>query len=44
VWPLPPNGPVTITFEWPARDMTAGSAEIDGAAIPQAGETSTKLW
>jgi hypothetical protein len=44
VWPLPPDGPVTITFEWPARNITAASAEVDGTAIRQAGETSTKLW
>ncbi|TMB45351.1 MAG: hypothetical protein E6J53_06385 [Chloroflexi bacterium] len=44
VWPLPPDGPVTITFEWPARNITAASGEVDGAAIRQAGETSTKLW
>ena len=44
VWPLPPDGPVTITCEW--ADLWSGSvtADVDGTAIRRAGENSKQLW
>jgi hypothetical protein len=44
IWPLPPDGPVTITCEWPAGGVPDGSAELDGSAIRRAGESSQRLW
>jgi hypothetical protein len=43
-WPLPPNGPVALTVEWPAAEIAANDVEIDGAAIRRAGLASKKLW
>jgi hypothetical protein len=44
VWPLPPEGNLTLTCEWPARGITLIEHELDGAAIRRAGESSTGLW
>jgi hypothetical protein len=44
VWPLPPQGPVTITCEWAELWSGEVSADVDGAAIRRAGESSEKLW
>ena len=43
VWPLPPDGPVTLTLSWAARHITA-AVELDGTAIRQAGTSSRDLW
>lgn len=44
IWPLPPDGPVTVKCRWPVGDVPDGQVEIDGAAIRSAGESSAKLW
>jgi hypothetical protein len=44
IWPLPPDGPLTITCEWPAGGIPFASEEFDGAAIRKAGESNTRLW
>jgi hypothetical protein len=44
VWPLPPDGPLTITCHWPGGGVPDGSVEIDGSAIRRAGQRSQKLW
>ncbi len=44
VWPLPPDGNLTLTCEWPARGMPLTEHELDGAAIRRAGESSPDLW
>ena len=44
VWPLPPDGPLTIGCHSPARGLPDGSVEVDGSAIRRAGQTSQKLW
>lgn len=44
VWPLPPDGPVTITLEWPRHWDGAVTSEVDGTAIHKAGESSERLW
>ena len=44
VWPLPPDGPMTITCEWPLGGIASGEVVVDGTRIRQAGEVSEKLW
>ena len=44
VWPLPPDGPLTISCEWRARGVPLSSTEADGGAIRAAGSKSTNLW
>lgn len=44
VWPLPPDGPMTITCRWPVGGISGGTVEVDGSAIRRAGLTSEKLW
>ncbi len=44
VWPLPPDGALTITCEWPSRIASAVSRELDATAIRAAGANSRKLW
>ncbi|HEY1456509.1 MAG TPA: hypothetical protein VGG31_08415 [Candidatus Dormibacteraeota bacterium] len=44
VWPLPPEGKLTITCEWRSRGMVLASHDLDGAAIRRAGAASTSFW
>jgi hypothetical protein len=44
VWPLPPDGPVTVSCEWLAVGVELSSTEVDGGVIRRAGATSTSLW
>lgn len=44
VWPLPPEGNLTLICEWPAGGISMTERELDGAAIRRAGESSTELW
>ena len=44
VWPLPPQGRLTITCEWPSRGIALTSHDLDGAAIRRAGAASPQLW
>jgi hypothetical protein len=44
VWPLPPDGPVTLLCRWPAGKIVTKSLELDGAAIRRAGAESKDLW
>jgi hypothetical protein len=44
VWPLPPEGPVTISCEWPELWSGEVTADVDGTAIRRAGVSSTSLW
>jgi hypothetical protein len=44
IWPLPRDGPVTISCEWPAGGIPFASQEFDGGAIGIAGESNTRLW
>jgi hypothetical protein len=44
IWPLPPDGPMTISCEWPAGGIPYASQEFDGRAIRMAGESNTRLW
>ena len=44
VWPLPPDGQLTLSCEWEGGEIPSGSAELDGSAIRRAGLSNTKLW
>jgi hypothetical protein len=44
VWPLPPNGPLTVTCRWPEGNVPDGKVDLDGTAIRRAGESSRRLW
>lgn len=44
VWPLPPDGPLTISCEWRAGGVALSSTEVDGGAIRRAGSNSKSLW
>jgi hypothetical protein len=44
VWPLPPDGPLTVSIEWLAGGVPLSSTEVDGGAIGRAGANSKRLW
>ncbi|MFV2010568.1 MULTISPECIES: hypothetical protein [unclassified Micromonospora] len=44
VWPLPPDGPVTVGCAWPARDIPHSRVEISGELIRQAAAGAVELW
>jgi hypothetical protein len=44
VWPLPPEGKLAFTCEWPAQGLALRSREVDASAIRRAGAAATKLW
>ncbi|MDG4767295.1 hypothetical protein O7632_24850 [Solwaraspora sp. WMMD406] len=44
VWPLPPDGLVTVECSWPARDIPHSRVEISGALIRQAAAGAVELW
>lgn len=44
IWPLPPDGPLTLSFEWLAGGVGLSSTDVDGGAILRAGATSKSLW
>ena len=44
VWPLPPDGPLSISCEWPKGGVASSWTEVDGDAIRDAGSTSTSVW
>jgi hypothetical protein len=44
VWPLPPEGRLAFTCEWPARELALTSHDVDATEIRRAGNASTKLW
>jgi hypothetical protein len=44
VWPLPPEGKLTFTCEWPARKVALTTYEVDAEQVRRAGSGSSKLW
>ncbi|MFY1655233.1 hypothetical protein ACN27J_30675 [Solwaraspora sp. WMMB762] len=44
VWPLPPDGPVTVECAWPARDIPHSRVEVSGELIRQAAAGAVELW
>ncbi len=44
IWPLPPDGALTVSCEWPAGGVPFASEEFDGRMVRLAGQSSTRLW
>jgi hypothetical protein len=44
VWPLPPEGTLAFTCEWPGRGLSKSRYEVDAAEIRRAGGASKRLW
>jgi hypothetical protein len=44
LWPLPPEGPLTLAVEWPSQGVDLTTAEVDTAPIREASARSEKLW
>jgi hypothetical protein len=44
LYPLPPDGPVTLIASWLQRDVTEARAELDGTAIRAAARRAVSLW
>ena len=44
LWPLPPQGPLTLVAAWPAKGVAERSVALDGAEIADAAERAEKLW
>jgi hypothetical protein len=44
LWPLPPEGPVTLALSWPAAGMPETTVEVDSAPIRAAAQRATELW
>jgi hypothetical protein len=44
IWPLPPEGLLTVSCDWPEGDVPHAEVELDGGSIRRAGEESGKLW
>jgi hypothetical protein len=44
VWPLPPEGSITIACEWPAMGVALTTHALDAGEILRAARTSRKLW
>jgi hypothetical protein len=44
VWPLPPDGPLTLVVEWPSFSLTEAHHEIDARAILDASARVLDLW
>jgi len=44
VYPLPPEGPVTLVASWLEHGVTETRAELDGTAIREAAGRAVILW
>lgn len=44
LWPLPPDGPLRISCEWPFVDIGMATVEIDGGALLDAASSVRALW
>jgi hypothetical protein len=44
LWPLPPQGPLRISCEWPFVGIALATVEIDGASLLAAAKQSEDLW
>ncbi|WP_158888791.1 hypothetical protein [Amycolatopsis anabasis] len=42
--PLPPEGPLTVVTQWPARGVPETRTELDGTAIRAAAAEALELW
>jgi hypothetical protein len=44
LWPLPPEGLVRLSCEWPIVDIGLSSVELDGGSLRAASASSLRLW
>ncbi|GIT79396.1 hypothetical protein LLS1_10650 [Leifsonia sp. LS1] len=44
LWPLPPEGPVTLAWEWPAFGLTEGTRVLSGGRIRDAAVAARPIW
>ena len=44
LWPLPPEGPLTVVVEWPRHGIQLTRIEVDGEPLRQAAAMSEALW
>jgi hypothetical protein len=44
VYPLPPEGPVTLVVSWLEHGITEARAELDGGAVREAAQHAVILW
>jgi hypothetical protein len=44
IWPLPPDGKLTIACEWPAKGVALTMHALDAGEILRAARTARKLW
>ncbi len=44
MWPLPPEGPLTVVAEWPVGGVPETSVVVDGGAIRAAAAGAEILW
>jgi hypothetical protein len=44
IYPLPPEGPVTLVVSWPEQGIPETRGELDGAAIRAAARRAVVLW
>ncbi|MGE0794264.1 MAG: hypothetical protein AB7H43_05505 [Acidimicrobiia bacterium] len=44
LWPLPPAGPVTFAFAWPARGIEEATVVVDAQVFRTAALRAEQLW
>jgi hypothetical protein len=44
MWPLPPNGPLEVFVEWPARGVEERSVVLDATELRQRAAEAVQLW
>jgi hypothetical protein len=44
LWPLPPEGPLTFAFAWPAQGLAEAVVAVDSAPIRAAAARAVELW
>lgn len=44
LWPLPPDGPLTLAWEWPAFGVAEGTRQLSGDRIRAAAVDARPIW
>jgi hypothetical protein len=44
LWPLPPEGPLTFAFAWPAEGVAEVTVQVDSAPLREAAARAAELW
>jgi hypothetical protein len=44
IWPLPPEGPLTVAVEWPSESVELTTSQLDAAPLLAAASQSEALW